>query len=70
MWKNNLKFNKDFYIEISFWVAIVFASLYFDKSFEQKTILNNIVWILAVILLLFDAFTIGVPKKIQGKNNE
>lgn len=70
MWKNNLKFNKDSYIEISFWVAIVFASLYFDKSFEQKTILNNIVWILAVILLLFDAFTIGVPKKIQGKNNE
>ena len=51
MWKNNLKFNKDFYIEISFWVAIVFASLYFDKSFEQKTILNNIVWILAVIII-------------------
>lgn len=69
MWKNNLKFNKDFYIEISFWVAIVFASLYFDKSFTQKTILNNIVWILAVILLLFDAFTIDVPKKIQDKNN-
>ena len=67
MWKNNLKFNKDFYIEISFWVAIVFASLYFDKSFEQKTILNNIVWILAVILLLFDALQLVCLKRYKVK---